>query len=68
MGYIAMQELLKDNQDSIYKIVTLASRRALELGTGSEKLVDAPANAKITTIAFEEIKENKISYKIKSKT
>jgi len=62
-----MQELLKENQDSIFKVVTLASRRALELGTGSEKLVGAPPNTKITTIAFEEILADKIRYKIRTK-
>lgn len=68
MAYIALEELMKDNQNSIYKLVILASRRALELGTGSGKLVDTPPDAKLTTIAMEEIKENKISYKIKKKT
>ena len=65
MAYIPLEELIKDNQSSIYKLVILASRRAVELGTGSEKLVSLAPNAKLTSIALEEIKENKISYKVK---
>lgn len=63
-----MEKLLKNTQGSLYKLVILASRRALELGAGSGKLVDGmPANAKLTTIALKEIKENKISFKLKKK-
>ena len=62
-----MEKLIKEKQDSIYKIVVLASRRALELGSGSQKLVDTPPNTKLTTIALKEIREAKVSYKIKKK-
>ena len=63
-----MENLLENTQGSLYKLVILASRRALELGAGSEKLVDEMAsNAKLTSIALKEIKENKISFKIKKK-
>jgi len=62
-----MEMLIKEKQDSIYKLVVLASRRALELGSGSQKLVDTPANTKLTTIALKEIREGKVSYKIKKK-
>jgi len=60
-----MEDLLKISQGSVYKLVILASRRAVELGTGSEKLVDAEPNTKLTSIALKEIIENKISYKTK---
>jgi len=62
-----MGKLIKEKQGSIYKLVVLASRRALELGAGSQKLVDTPANAKLTTVALKEIVEGKVSYKIKKK-
>ena len=65
MAYVALEELLKGDQDSIYKLVVLAFRRALELGMGSEKLVSMAPNAKLTSIALKEIKENKVTYKIK---
>ena len=60
-----MEDLLKSSQGSVYKLVILAARRALELGAGSEKLVDADPNTKLTSIALKEIKEDKIQYKIK---
>jgi len=62
-----MEKLINEKQDSVYKLVVLASRRALELGSGSQKLVDVPANTKLTTIALEEIIGDKVSYKLKKK-
>ncbi|MFH1594701.1 MAG: DNA-directed RNA polymerase subunit omega [Candidatus Omnitrophota bacterium] len=62
-----MEELLKNAHESVYKLVILASRRALELGTGSEKLVECDNNTKLTTIALREIMEKKVSYKLKKK-
>ena len=62
-----MEDLLKNTKDSIYKLVILASRRAFELRSGSEKLVQAEPNTKPTSVALEEIKENKIGYNIKKK-
>ncbi len=67
MAYVTMEELLKGNQDSIYKLVILASRRALELSAGSERLVSMAPNTKLTSVALEEIKEDKITYKINKK-
>jgi len=65
LAYVALEELLKNKQDSIYKLVVLASRRALELGTGSERLVSLAPETKLTSVALEEIKENKITYTTK---
>lgn len=50
---------------STYKLVILASRRAIELSEGAAKLVDAPAEAKVMNVAIQEISEGKITYKIK---
>ncbi len=65
MEYVSIQELMGKNDKSIYKFVIAASRRALELGAGSEKLVDALPNAKPTSLALREMKEQKITYKDK---
>ena len=62
-----MEELMKKGQGSIYKMVILASRRAVELGAGGEKLVEANPGTKLTSIALEEIRKDKISYKVKTK-
>ena len=67
MGYVPIEELLKNSDESMYKLVTLASRRAKELGAGSGKLVDAAQNAKITSVTFEEIRQGKIILKSKKK-
>jgi len=63
LSYIPIERLINEKQGSIYKLVIAASRRAVELGNGSEKLVSADAATKLTSIALEEIKTNKISYK-----
>lgn len=52
---------------SIYKLVVIASQRAVELGEGAARLVDSNAEAKPTNIALQEIMEGKISYKEKEK-
>jgi DNA-directed RNA polymerase omega subunit len=49
---------------SSYKLVILASRRAIELSEGAAKLIDVPPNAKPMNVAIEEISQGKISYKI----
>jgi DNA-directed RNA polymerase omega subunit len=56
---------LLDKTGSSYKLVILASRRAIELSEGAAKLVDGPAESKVTNTAIREIAEGKISYKIK---
>ncbi|OGW75931.1 MAG: DNA-directed RNA polymerase subunit omega [Omnitrophica bacterium RBG_13_46_9] len=63
-----MENLLRPEQDSVYKMVILASRRALELGAGSEKLVETDPNEKLTSVALKEIIEKKVSYKIKKES
>ena len=65
MAYVAIEDLLKNTNNSMYKLVILASRRAQELGSGSEKLVDVAVNAKPTSIALKEIIKQKIAFKIK---
>lgn len=56
---------LLDKTGSVFKLVILAARRAIELGDGAANLIDAPASAKVTTVALEEIEEGKITMKTK---
>lgn len=56
---------LLDKTHSIYKLVVLASRRAIELADGAQRLVDEPADAKPAHVALDEIMAGKIEYKIK---
>ena len=62
MSYIPVEDLL-DKVDSRYKLVILASRRAGELNNGGQRLIDISPKAKISTIALEEIREGRITYK-----
>lgn len=64
MEHVSINDLMQKSDSSRYKLVIAASQRALELGSGSAKLVEAPPNAKPTSIALKEIKENKVTYKI----
>lgn len=58
-------EKLYDKVGSLYKLVTLAARRALELSEGSPKLVEARPNEKPSLIALREILEGKVTVGIK---
>lgn len=51
--------------NSIYKIVITAAARAIELGEGSRSLVDAKSTDNVLNVALKEIKEGKVSYKVK---
>ena len=57
-------EELYDKTKSIYKLVVLASRRAIELNGGAAQLTEAEAG-RISHIALQEIVEGRVSYKSK---
>lgn len=59
MAYVAVQDLLAKT-DSIYKLVVLASKRALELNAGAPKLVETDNKEKVSSIALEEIAQGKV--------
>lgn len=63
MSYMPREGIFK-NDDSIYKVTLLAAKRAMELNSGAEKLVETDSK-KFSTIALEEISQGKIKYKIK---
>ncbi|MDP2044409.1 MAG: DNA-directed RNA polymerase subunit omega [Candidatus Omnitrophota bacterium] len=68
MGYEGREKLLGRSLGSIYKLVILASKRALEIAEGQPRLVEDPAGAKPSTVALHEIAEGKIeAKKIKGK-
>ncbi len=58
MSYVPIQDLLSKT-GSIYKLVVLASKRALELNNGARKLVEEDGE-KVSTIALEEIAQGKV--------
>ena len=60
MLYLSREKLLDRSCNSIYKLVILASRRALEIADGQPKLVEANASIKPSTVALMEIAAGKI--------
>jgi DNA-directed RNA polymerase omega subunit len=61
MPYVALEKLLDKSCESVYKLVILASKRALEIAEGQPRLAQASVSLKPSTIALQEITEGKIS-------
>jgi|APIni6443716594_1056825.scaffolds.fasta_scaffold1411557_2 DNA-directed RNA polymerase omega subunit len=67
MAYMALEKLLDKTEGSVYKLVVLASRRALELSEGQPKLVEGTSSAtKPSIIALQEIMASKLQAKGKN--
>lgn len=60
MVYVPLEKLLDKSNGSIYKLVILASERALEIAEGQPRLVEVDASIKPSTIALLEIAKGKI--------
>ncbi|PIP19726.1 MAG: DNA-directed RNA polymerase subunit omega [Candidatus Omnitrophica bacterium CG08_land_8_20_14_0_20_41_16] len=68
MGYVEREKLLRQSESSIYKLVNLAAKRALEIAEGQPRLVDVSADIKPSTVALYEIAAGRIqAKKIKQK-
>ncbi|MDD5595977.1 MAG: DNA-directed RNA polymerase subunit omega [Candidatus Omnitrophica bacterium] len=67
MVYVPLEKVLDKEEHSIYKLVILASKRALEIAEGQPKLVNVNASVKPSTVALYEIAEGKIKYKVRAK-
>ena len=63
MSYVALENLLDKSGNSIYKLVIVASKRALEMAEGQPKLINIDAAIKPSTVALHEIAEGKVFYK-----
>ena len=61
-SYVPLEDLLKDH-DSLYKLVLLASKRALELSQGAPPLVET-TKKQPAMVALEEIRAGKVSYQV----
>lgn len=64
MVYMELENLLDKSEGSIYKLVILASKRALEIAEGQPKLVEASASVKPSTVALYEIAKAKVRARI----
>ena len=63
MTEIPMEELLPRAGYSIYKLVSMASKRALELSDGKRCLAENINTEKFTTMALQEIAQGKVEIK-----
>ena len=63
MPYIALESLLDKSKGSVYKMVILAAKRALEIAEGQPPLVEMNSTTKPSTLALHEIAGAKIQYK-----
>ncbi len=64
MPNVPLEKLLDKSNYSTYKLVTMASRRALEIAEGQPKLIEhADPATKPSTLALMEIAEGKLKVK-----
>ena len=63
MGYVPLEQLVDKTNMSVYKLVILASRRALELAEGQPKMVEADSSIKPSTVALYEIQQGRLGCK-----
>jgi DNA-directed RNA polymerase omega subunit len=63
MPYVPIEKLLGKCNDSIYKLVVVASKRALEIAEGQPKMVSTPSTMKPSTSALYEIAAGKVTCK-----
>lgn len=64
MENVPLEKLLAVTGNSLYKLVTLVSRRAIEIAEGAPKLSEVNVALKPASVAFQEIVEGKLSCKI----
>lgn len=60
MSYQPLEELLPKANNSVYRLVRLASLRATELAATGARLVNVPAEQKLATTALDEIRAGKV--------
>ncbi len=60
MAYQPLEDLLPKAAGSIYRLVRMASKRALEISETGSKLIDASPSLKLATVALEEIRAGKV--------
>ena len=59
MSYLPIDKLLETTKGSVYKLVLLASKRAIELNGGAPKLIESDLE-KFSSLALEEIRQGKV--------
>jgi len=63
MPNVPLENMLDKTNNSIYKLVIVASKRALEIAEGQPKMVVVEASIKPSTVALMEIAAGKLTYR-----
>ena len=58
--YVPLEKLIDKADNNMYKLVHLASSRALQLADGAPRFIEAPLDLKVTTVSMLEIAQGKI--------
>ncbi len=58
--HTALENLLDKANDSVYKLVVMTAKRALEIAEGAVKLVEVSAEEKPVSVALKEIAAGKV--------
>ncbi len=61
------REKLLEKIGSVYKLVNVAARRAMQLSEGEPALVEVDAKEKPALVVLQEILDGKISFRLKPK-
>ncbi len=61
--YVPLEKLLDKSENSIYKLVIMTSRRALEIAEGQPRLVEMDASVKPSTVALHEVAQGRLHCK-----
>ena len=64
---IAVESLLDKADGSVYKLVMIAAKRAIELNAGAGRLIEADLSTKLSTLSLEEIRQGKVRLKLHPK-
>lgn len=64
MQEVPLEKMLKVTNNSLFKLVTLVSKRAIEIAEGSLKLSEAGGSVKPASIAMHEIADGKIGCRV----
>ena len=63
MERVSVEKMLAATGSSVYKLVVLVTKRALEIVAGAPKLTDVSLETKPISVAMKEIAEGKVKYK-----
>ena len=63
MAFIPLEKLLPKSGGSVYRMMAMASKRAMELADNLPRLIEHPASFKVASMAMEEIAAGKVCLK-----